>query len=79
MHNKNQSSRVKKYISAIKAVLKTHNIDLNEDQYILCALTRTCKLKNDQMNARLLIHKDMLRLLLEQIQKHFFPNESALP
>ena len=66
-----QPSTVKSYISAIKAVLKMHNIHTEEDQYLLSSLTQACRLKNDQLSARLLIQKDMLANLLKKAQEHF--------
>ena len=48
-----QSSTVKNYVSAIKAVLKMNNIKIKEDQYLLSSLTHACKLKNDTFRARL--------------------------
>ena len=35
IHTKKQSSMVKSYISAIKAMLKINNIKISEDQYLL--------------------------------------------
>ena len=71
VHTKKQSSMVRSYISAIKAVLRMNNIKITEDQYVLASMVRACKLKNDQIQTRLLIQKGMPRILLNQVNQHF--------
>ena len=71
IQKKKQSTTIKSYISAIKAVLKMHKIRIREDEYLLASLTRACKLKNDRLRIRLPIQKGMLCILLKQIDKHF--------
>ena len=71
IQNKRQSATIKSYISAIKAVLLGANIKINEDQYLLTSLTKACKLINDEVRTRLPIHKGMLRLLLEEVDRHY--------
>ena len=66
-----QSSTVKSYVSAIRAVLKDNNIDLNEDQYLISSLTKVCRLVNDQIRMQLLIQKVMLSVLLKQMEIHY--------
>ena len=66
-----QSSTVRSYISAIKSVLKSHNINIREDQYLLSSLTRACRLRNDQIKARFPIQKGLLRIILRTTQCHF--------
>ena len=68
---KKQSSTVKSYISAIKATLKMHGINISEDRYLLTSLTRVCKLRNDVIKHRLPIKKGMLCILLDTIFKQF--------
>ena len=63
-----QSSTIKSYLSAIKAVLKINRIKLNMDDYLLSALMRACKLKNDRVRHRLPIHKGLLHILLQQVE-----------
>ena len=70
--SKNQSSTVRSYISAIKAVLRTNKIKIQEDQYLLSAMTKACKLKNDRVKARLPIQKAMLSVIIKMIRKHFY-------
>ena len=65
IQNKRQSGTIKSYISAIKAVLMGANIKINEDQYLLTSLI------NDEVRTRLPIHKGMLRLLLEPVDRHY--------
>ena len=63
---------VKSYISAIKAVLQQHlNIKLEEDTYLLSALTKACRLQNDMIKTRLPIQKGMLSLIQAQVIKHY--------
>ena len=69
--NKKQSSTVKSYISAVKAVLKMNRIKVTGDQYLLSSMVRACRLKNDRVKTRLPIGKKMLIKLLQQIEKSF--------
>ena len=69
--NHKQSSTVKCYISAIKAVLQEDNNTIQEDQYLLSSLIRACKLKNDQIKTRLPLKKGMLCILLTQINSKY--------
>ena len=66
-----QSSTVKSYISAVKAVLREDGYILDQDQFVLNALTRACKLNNDATRTRLPIHKGLLNIILEQTSKRF--------
>ena len=47
-----QSSTVKSYISAIRAVLAENSITLNENHFLLSSLMKACKLVNDQIRAQ---------------------------
>ena len=67
--NQKQSSTVQSYISAIKSVLKTDGIKINEDEFLLNSLTRACKLNNDKVTARLPINKGMLAILIKRVKK----------
>ena len=64
-------STVKSYISAIKTVLKEDNIDISEDRYILNSLTKACRYTNCAVKIRLPIHRDLLHLILKQIDSIF--------
>ena len=72
-----QSQTIKSYISAVKAVLKENRIRLNEDKYILSALTRACKLENDIVLLRFLIHKQLLAVLLKGINRKFIGKKAG--
>ena len=62
-----KSTTIRSYLSAIRAILRIDGFKLNEDTYLINALTRTCKLKNDRVTARLPIGKKMLEVLLWKI------------
>ena len=68
---KKQSSTIKSYISAIKAVLLDNKIKLNPDQYLLTSLTKACRLVNDRVHCRRPICKGILLLLLKQVAIEF--------
>lgn len=71
IQTKKKSNTIRSYISAIKAVLFQGGIWINEDRYLLRALTRRCKLTNDKVHVRLPIYKDMLVVLLKEIRDRF--------
>ena len=62
---------IKSYISAIKAVLKMHKVNITEDQYLLSSIVRACRLRNDKLHTCLPIQKPMLELILWQTKIHF--------
>ena len=64
-----QSSTIKSYISAIKAVLLEVNHELTEDKILLHSLTRACKLRNDRVRHRFPIGKGLLKLILQSTEK----------
>ena len=66
-----QSSTVKSYISGIKSVLIDDGYDWKEGKLLLNALTRSCKLKNDEVKTRLPIQKGFLDMILHRISKKF--------
>ena len=70
VNSKKQSSTVKSYISAIKAILKEDkNIKFDESQYLIQALTRACKLQNDQIRTRLPIKKSLLAIIVNKVKE----------
>ena len=71
MENNRQSSTVRSYISAIKAVLQEDGVIIDQDNYLLTSLTKACKYKNDQVRIRLPITKGMLNILLDELTDHF--------
>ena len=78
IENKKQSQMVKSYISAIRGVLAEIKVTLNEDQFLLNALTRACKFKNDVANMRLPIRKGMLQVLIHHTFQHFVMKQPYL-
>ena len=64
-----QSTTIKSYISAIKAVLKDNNIVLNEDEFLLSSLMRACKICNDRVTTKLPIYKELLAIILAEVHK----------
>ena len=70
-HKEKISNSEKLYVSAIKNVLMDDGISLNENKFIINALTRACKLKNDQVRTRLQIQRKMMDMLLSKTQKVF--------
>ena len=64
-----KSSTIRSYISAVKAVLREDNVEIQEDKYLLSSLTKACKYKNDQVRIRLPIQKGVLKILLDKISE----------
>ena len=71
IHNKKQSSTVKSYLSAIRAVLQDDGIRLNEDLFLISSLTKACKYTNDRIRTRLPLQKSMLKAVLKLVETHF--------
>ena len=70
-----QSSTVKSYVSAIKALLKDENYKWTEGQVLLSTLTRACKLRNDKIRCRLPIHKQLFEVILFELNRLFHNQE----
>ena len=66
-HNRKLST-IKSYISAIKSVLRDDGVILNENRYLIASLTQACRLKNDRVLTRLPIQKQLLNLLVKQLE-----------
>ena len=66
-----KSTTVNCYISAIKAVLAKDGVILNENRYLLNALTRACRLSDNTVRTRLPIQKGLLHLILKQVARMF--------
>ena len=64
-----QSSTIKSYISALKSVLRESGIKFEEDIYLLRSLTKACKMVNDKVYVKLPIHKNLLQIILQQINQ----------
>ena len=69
--NNKQSSTVKSYISAIKAILKTNGFKIDEDEFLLTSLTKACRIKNDVVRTKLPVNKGMLSLLIQRVQSMY--------
>ena len=64
-----QSSTVRTYLSAIRAVLAEDEIQLKENHFLVSSLTKACRLKNDTIITRLPIHKELLHRILKELDK----------
>ena len=71
IRNKKQSSTIKSYISAIKAILLENNIDINEDRFLLNSLIRACKLTNDKVRVRWPISQALLDVIIQEINTKY--------
>ena len=68
IHMKRCSTTIKSYISAIKVLLFNGGIAINKDTALLATLTQACRLHSDRVNTKLMISKDLIRLLLVNLQ-----------
>ena len=75
---KKQSSTIKSYLSAIRAVLKIDGVKLSEDMFLVSSLTKACRLLNDKVKTRKPIPKNDLERLLHQVQSHFENDEKGI-
>ena len=64
-----QSSTLKCYFSAIKAILKFDKYEWNEKLVTLTSLTHSCKLHNDVVLTRLPIHHRLFEALLFELER----------
>ena len=71
VEQKKKSQTIRSYISAIRGVLKDDGVDLNKDKYLLSALTKACKYKNDSVRMRLPISKSLLEMILRETKNYF--------
>ena len=71
IEEKRCSQTIKSYISALRAVLRDDGVELNEDKFLLTAMTKACKYKNDKVTTRLPIQKGMLRMLLSEVNSKY--------
>ena len=72
-----QSQTVKSYISAIKIVLASTGYNWQEGGVLLSSLTKSCKLRNDQVHCHLPIGKALLEMILFEIT-HLFDSQVYL-
>ena len=71
-----QSQTVRSYICALKRVLKEDGITINEDKFLISALTKACRLKHDRVKTRLPIQKGMLKILLKETETYYLIENS---
>ena len=64
-----KSSTIKTYISALKGVLAEEGYKLETNDFTLSALTHACRIRNDTIIHRLPIHKSLLKLIINEVQK----------
>ena len=64
-----QSSTIKSYISAIKAVLEYDDHKWDEDKLKINALTKACSLRNDTVKVKLPIQNGFLEQLLFELER----------
>ena len=74
--NKLKSTSVRSYLSAIRCIIAEDGIRLNEDWFLINSLTRACKLKNDELTIRFLIHKDLLHSILCKVETHYMEKKN---
>lgn len=63
--NKKQINTIKTYLSAIRQILLSDGVQLEEDKHLLSSLLKTSKLKNNSLFIRLPIRFGLLKLLLK--------------
>ena len=71
-----QSALVKSYVSAIKKTLLMDGYDWDDNLVLVVlvrSLARACRIINDTVRTRLLIHCGLLEVLLFEVQRHFSP------
>ena len=66
-----KSQTVRSYVSAIRSVLLEDGATLCENKFLLASLTRACKFVNDRVRTRLPINKEMLNVLIQEVEHHF--------
>ena len=71
VNEKLKLSTIKSYISGIKGTLAEDGIEIPDNNFTLNALMRACRLRNDKVMIRLPIHKDLLKLILSQLEKTY--------
>ena len=66
-----KSTTIRSYVSAIKAILQVEGFKIQEDTYLLNALTKACKLHDDIVMTRLPIRLGMLRVILKIVGQEY--------
>ena len=74
-----QSSTLRSYVSAIKNILNTDGIELEDDKIMLGTLVKACKLQNDTVYTRLPIRIKLLEQLIFELERVFSTPENNQP
>ena len=74
-----QSSSVKSCVSAIKKVLVNDSYDWDDNKIWLSSLTRACRIINDRVHTRLGISKNLLELILFEVERMFSKKGNIQP
>lgn len=62
---------INSYISGIRHILRLDGVELSSSSVEIAAITRACKLKEERLQIRLPIHKRLLTLILDQLDRQF--------
>ena len=73
-----QSATIKSYYSAIKCVLREDNYLVDDNKVLLTSLSKACRIKNDKVQTRLPIRKNLLEMLLFEVERRFGGNQPYL-
>ena len=67
-----QLQTIQSYISALRNILLDDGFELNENKFLLSALTKACHFQNDtSMRSRLPIQKNLLHKIIHFMENHF--------
>ena len=78
VNNGLQSSTLKSYYSAIKAILRDDGYLVDDNKVLLTSLARACKLVNNKVRTRLPIRKRLLEMILFEIERDFSEKQPYL-
>ena len=73
-----QSSTLKSYYSAIKAILREDEVFIDDNKVLLSCLAKACRLVNDKVRTRLPVRKPLLEMILCEVQRRFGGNQPYL-
>ena len=62
---------IKSYVSAITAVLKEDGVEVNENRFLLSAITKACTFSNEKVWIKFPIQKGILKILLLELENVF--------
>ena len=66
-----KSATIRSYVSAIKSVLRTDGYDWNDSLLVIESLIKACRLVGDKVYVRLPISKNLLEMILFEIDRLF--------